>query len=343
MASSGNIPRRRDAGPMAMRTEAERKVGSFLEVDAERGIHQGRFIRFKAILDVRTPLLRGSTVQMADGKEVWVYFKYERLPWFCFHCGCMGYVARDLFQYGDELRASPLRRIGFSQGPRLNDEKVKRKLIFKPGRDRVDVRKEANPVVKDRTTTAASQPLRSNFVQTREDDLNGDSVRGGSQAVVHVCNPIDSPLGKIVAKVQGFPLKPSSPYPPNLIISDHNTPDSLSPTQIPITDPPAHSEPEPLALHHVPIDPPKTITTWKRLAHNLQSSSNLPSGLAGEWLVQLAASPDSSLLKRSLCLAWALWKDRNQRIFQDKASPPSVIANSAMNLLTGYQDANKPR
>ncbi|KAJ4822493.1 hypothetical protein Tsubulata_030148 [Turnera subulata] len=128
------------------------KVGSFLEQDEERGLTNGRFIRFRSAVDAESPLLRGSVAQGADGKEVWVYFKYERLPWFCFHCGRMGHVARDcprvddadllnpsLFQYGDDLRASPLKRLPSSFGFQLRQNSIKRKLVFKPSsQEKVD-------------------------------------------------------------------------------------------------------------------------------------------------------------------------------------------------------------
>ncbi|KAJ4841839.1 hypothetical protein Tsubulata_048883 [Turnera subulata] len=96
-------------------------------------------------MDAEAPLLRGSFAQGADGKEVWVYFKYERLPWFCYHCGRMGHVAKDcpriddadllnpsLFQYEEELRASPLRRPAPRFGAQVPNNNVKRKLVFKP-------------------------------------------------------------------------------------------------------------------------------------------------------------------------------------------------------------------
>ncbi|KAJ4850094.1 hypothetical protein Tsubulata_011592 [Turnera subulata] len=99
------------------------RVGVFLHLDPERILSHGKFTRFRVVKDVRQPLLRGSTVQLKDGKMGWIYYKYERLPWFCYHCGRLGHVAKDcthvadddllnpaLYQYGEELRASPLRR-----------------------------------------------------------------------------------------------------------------------------------------------------------------------------------------------------------------------------------------
>ncbi|KAJ4825011.1 hypothetical protein Tsubulata_041032 [Turnera subulata] len=125
------------------------KVGSFLELDVERSLTKGKFIKFKTSIDVSRPLLRGSFAQGGDGKKVWVYFKYEHLPLFCFHCGCMGHIAKDcpavddddfmdprLFQYSDELRASPLRRPQLLHNYGAPVTKVKWKLVFKPaGKD----------------------------------------------------------------------------------------------------------------------------------------------------------------------------------------------------------------
>ncbi|KAJ4844333.1 hypothetical protein Tsubulata_030448 [Turnera subulata] len=122
------------------------KMGSFLQLDPDRGLGQGKFIQFRVVKDVRTPILRGSTVTLKDGKEAWIYYKYERLPFFFYHCGRMGHIAKDcslvddddllnpaLYQYGEELRASPLRRPVLFHGER-NTDKVRRKLVFKPSR-----------------------------------------------------------------------------------------------------------------------------------------------------------------------------------------------------------------
>ncbi|KAJ4835728.1 hypothetical protein Tsubulata_030566 [Turnera subulata] len=120
------------------------RVGQFTHLDSERGTNQGKFFQFRVLKDVRTPLLRGSTVTLRDGKEVWIYYKYERLHWFCYHCGRLGHIANncshvadddllnpELYQYGEELRASPLRRPTIPLGERPSN-KVKRKLVFKP-------------------------------------------------------------------------------------------------------------------------------------------------------------------------------------------------------------------
>ncbi|KAJ4840328.1 hypothetical protein Tsubulata_023742 [Turnera subulata] len=94
--------------------------------------------------DVRTPLLRGSSLALLGNRVVWVYYKHKRLPWFCYHCGRLGHIAKDcahvddtdllnpaLYQYGEELRASPLKRtLSHQQEPNLVS--ARRKLVFKP-------------------------------------------------------------------------------------------------------------------------------------------------------------------------------------------------------------------
>ena len=47
----------------------------------------GNFIRIRVSMDVTIPLCRGRLVLVGRDKEVWVSFKYERLPNICYWCG----------------------------------------------------------------------------------------------------------------------------------------------------------------------------------------------------------------------------------------------------------------
>ena len=81
----------------------------------------GSFIRVRVTLDVYQPLCRGRVIKLEDGEKIWVSFKYERLPNFCYWCGCFDHGDKDCDiwiqskgtlqsssqQYGSWLRAPP--------------------------------------------------------------------------------------------------------------------------------------------------------------------------------------------------------------------------------------------
>ena len=53
------------------------------------------FMRVQVTIDISQPLCRGRVTSLDSGKELWVPFKYERLPSLCFWCGCMTHDDRD--------------------------------------------------------------------------------------------------------------------------------------------------------------------------------------------------------------------------------------------------------
>lgn len=54
----------------------------------EHGSKEGRMLRLLVELELEKPLLRGTKIKLND-KLIWVDFKYEHLPTFCFYCGIM--------------------------------------------------------------------------------------------------------------------------------------------------------------------------------------------------------------------------------------------------------------
>ena len=55
----------------------------------------GSFMRVRVRLDITIPLSRGRKVSLGQGKELWVSFKYERLPNICYWCGYLNHDDRD--------------------------------------------------------------------------------------------------------------------------------------------------------------------------------------------------------------------------------------------------------
>lgn len=61
-------------------------------------------MRVRACLDIRRPLKRKKRLIFSPSNIRYVFFKYERLPLFCFFCGKLGhsdsfYEARMAFGY----------------------------------------------------------------------------------------------------------------------------------------------------------------------------------------------------------------------------------------------------
>ena len=55
----------------------------------------GSFMRVRVVIDVSLPLCRGRLISFDEGDEVWVSFKYERLPNICYWCGCLNHSDKD--------------------------------------------------------------------------------------------------------------------------------------------------------------------------------------------------------------------------------------------------------
>ena len=82
------------------------------------------FIRVRVKVDISKPLCRGRVISLENGRELWVSFKYERLPNLCYWCGCLTHADKDYDlwidsegtlpletqQYGPWIRAQPFTR-----------------------------------------------------------------------------------------------------------------------------------------------------------------------------------------------------------------------------------------
>ena len=53
------------------------------------------FMRVRVSVDITQPLCRGRVISLDNGKELWVSFKYERIPNLCYWCGCLTHNDRD--------------------------------------------------------------------------------------------------------------------------------------------------------------------------------------------------------------------------------------------------------
>ncbi|KAL0347721.1 UNVERIFIED_CONTAM: hypothetical protein Scaly_1788100 [Sesamum calycinum] len=72
-----------------------RKLGKVKEVDRDSsGDIWGSSVRIRVSIDITKPLKRALKLRTVLGDEHLVTFTYERLPNFCYLCGCLGHLAR---------------------------------------------------------------------------------------------------------------------------------------------------------------------------------------------------------------------------------------------------------
>ena len=55
----------------------------------------GNFLCVHVEIDVLKPLCRGRRVALDDNEEIWVSFKYEKLPNFYYWCGLISHDGKD--------------------------------------------------------------------------------------------------------------------------------------------------------------------------------------------------------------------------------------------------------
>lgn len=58
----------------------------------KRSVMHNSYLRFRIDIDVRKSLPVSFFQERKDGYELWIQFKFERLPDFCFKCGMIDHV-----------------------------------------------------------------------------------------------------------------------------------------------------------------------------------------------------------------------------------------------------------
>jgi hypothetical protein len=92
-------------------------IGKFISVDVdEEGIAWGEDLRIRVAIKVDQPLVRGVSIKESAKDEVgkWFDIRYEKIPHFCFDCGCLVHAegkcradGEEPKQWGEWLRVEP--------------------------------------------------------------------------------------------------------------------------------------------------------------------------------------------------------------------------------------------
>ncbi|KAK4424806.1 hypothetical protein Salat_1674200, partial [Sesamum alatum] len=81
------------------------RLGKFrgADLDAE-GVTWGSYVRIRVGIDVYKPLQGALKLRIVLGNEQLITFTYERLPSFCYFCGCLGRLYRQCeLQFNDDF------------------------------------------------------------------------------------------------------------------------------------------------------------------------------------------------------------------------------------------------
>ncbi|VFQ94308.1 unnamed protein product [Cuscuta campestris] len=129
---------------VAQRLDAE--IGEFMESDPKNYSNPwATYLRIRVKVDVRKPLRKGTKMKKEGEEWFHVSFAYERLPTFCFVCGCLGHgerfcpaVLKNWGQeitrnYGPELRAQSRKPVNSIGSKWLRDELPVHKKETEPG------------------------------------------------------------------------------------------------------------------------------------------------------------------------------------------------------------------
>ena len=139
-----------------------------LDIDVpEKGVKWGKFLRVRICFDATKKLVRGERVSIEGGESRWVFFKYERLPNFCYRCGMLDHEEKECveksssgnrdgegcMQYEAWLRGEPRRWVGKDQG---KSEEVNRS-DFRPNREEMTAGKQAQETVQQEEREGAGE------------------------------------------------------------------------------------------------------------------------------------------------------------------------------------------
>ncbi|GMY34262.1 putative leucine-rich repeat receptor-like protein kinase [Fagus crenata] len=73
-----------------------KQLSSVEEVDVPKnGVGWGSSLQVGLSIDVTKPIPRGRLVTFQSLGQMWISFKYERLPWLCFHYSILGHLEKD--------------------------------------------------------------------------------------------------------------------------------------------------------------------------------------------------------------------------------------------------------
>ncbi|XP_057452226.1 uncharacterized protein LOC130744049 [Lotus japonicus] len=106
-------------------------LGEFMEHDKSEECLAGKYARVRVSVDLQKPLKRGAIAQITPIKKGKIFFKYERLPDFCYECGMLGHTFKDCPDRDDDREEDEKQKFPFGKWMRASPRKVT--LVRKEG------------------------------------------------------------------------------------------------------------------------------------------------------------------------------------------------------------------
>jgi len=75
--------------------ELGESLGAVSEAENPKELVGNDFVRVKVEVDISKPLCRGRKIDIGEDNDRWVFFKYEKLPNFCYWCGMVSHDEKD--------------------------------------------------------------------------------------------------------------------------------------------------------------------------------------------------------------------------------------------------------
>ena len=81
-------------------TSIRETLGVVEKVDADdKGFSIGGFLRVRVSVNITEPLCRGQKIRSRRENLLWINFKYERLPIFCYWCELLDHAEKECLQW----------------------------------------------------------------------------------------------------------------------------------------------------------------------------------------------------------------------------------------------------
>jgi hypothetical protein len=99
--------------------------------EGDKAADGGQAMHVRVSLNINKPLCRGRTAKLEKGREVWISFKYERLPNFCYWCGLVTHSDKDCPHWLRNQETLQIEDQQFGSWLRASNERSWRKMEIK--------------------------------------------------------------------------------------------------------------------------------------------------------------------------------------------------------------------